>query len=1130
MWTDSLPWMLALIAWRIALVGVYGAGLSYSRRNDRFASAAPLLKILIAENVLAVLCMALLLAVGSLPSWAVVTSFARLLLADCDFLGWCVFALLPLAVYMPAAYAVLKRNFVSYFSTPTGYVFLCVFVFLTSIAAFWPHEFFTSNMATLHQLTAWAPFIMLIFIPAITMSVWAEERRQGTDELLLTMPADDLDVVLGKYLAAAAIFTCSLLFSQLSNYAVLNPLALGGADVGLFFTTYLGYWMIGLAMVSIGMVASFLTRNLTVGFILGALFNVPLVALAKADTAVGQANLAQSLSRWSLSLQAEDFSRGVISIASVCYFLMIVVGGIYVSVVLIGRRHWWGGRDGHSMIGHYALRVLAIIGLTAAVSLFFTNNDFIRYDTTSEKISSLSPDTRKLLKELDLDRPVYVEAYISQTLPEEFVNIKFDLISLLEEIRSRAGDNVKISIHDNMEPFSVEAKQAEDRYGIRPTVLRTRSQGVYSEEEVFLAAVFTCGLERVIVPFFGQGASVEYELVRSLVTVAAEAGPSKKGEGEKVAKASGNTASAKEKGAAADKDGDTKDEKDESGARADRRRVVGVLRTDAQMNGTDPNDFMAMMQGRSQPQQAILAELGKQYTVEDVDPNAPIDVARYDVMLAVQPSSLTDPQLDNLIKAISDGLPTAIFEDPAPLVIGSAPGTDQPKPPMGGMMGQMQPPPPKGDIKKLWNLLGVRLARARLGTMSPPSDSQPKWQINWRPFTSIVWQNYNPYPRVREFPDTVVFANPNAAGAENTFNSEQPAVSGMNEVAFIAPGALQELRAADKSSTAKSLRVIPLVRLGTDTGVMPADPHSAGEDVLIEELDPGDRDDFETEDATRERLELRAEQQRLETGVEYLLAARISSRPPEKKKETKDKKKADSSADQATAKKIDVVLVSDIDILDRMWIAMRDSPPGEIDFQFQNVAFALNLVDALAGDERFLDIRKRTVHHAPLKLIENRIREAEDNAQLEIERFEKSINEQREQAAKKREKMVQSIEKDLREAEKELQELIKRREGIDSTVISEAESAERQARQKLQWRRTRNEEDQRKQEEAQKNELAGKLRQIQRDLDLDRRNIQNQFKVWAVALPPIPPILVALGVLVWRLNREREGVSRSRMR
>ena len=178
-------------------------------------------------------------------------------------------------------FAVFKRNFFAYFLNPTGYVFICVFVLLNSIAAFLPDEFVNSNLANLAQLNLWFPLIALVFVPAVAMSVWADERRFGTDELLTTLPLTPRQIVVGKYLAAGAVYTVSLLFSLVSNYCILE--FLGEPDRGLFLSTYLGYWLVGLGMTAIATVVSYLTPQLTVAYILGALFNVPLLALQWAD-------------------------------------------------------------------------------------------------------------------------------------------------------------------------------------------------------------------------------------------------------------------------------------------------------------------------------------------------------------------------------------------------------------------------------------------------------------------------------------------------------------------------------------------------------------------------------------------------------------------------------------------------------------------------------------------------------------------------------------------------------------------------------------------------------------------------------------------------------------------------------
>lgn len=165
-------------------------------------------------------------------------------------------------------FGIAGKELRSFLGNPTGYVFLTLFIALCAGAAFWPREFFDRNLADLATLNKQMPLILMLFVPAITMTLWADERRAGTDELLLTLPVRDTEVVFGKFLGAVGVLSIGLVFS-LANVGVLAYL--GEPDVGLMFSTFLGYWLIGTLFVAVGMIGSLLTTNVTVAFVLGVL-------------------------------------------------------------------------------------------------------------------------------------------------------------------------------------------------------------------------------------------------------------------------------------------------------------------------------------------------------------------------------------------------------------------------------------------------------------------------------------------------------------------------------------------------------------------------------------------------------------------------------------------------------------------------------------------------------------------------------------------------------------------------------------------------------------------------------------------------------------------------------------------
>jgi len=233
---------------------------------------------------------------------------------------------------MRETWTLTKRELNSYYDSPAAYVVMSVFLLFTGW--FFGTTLFLENSASLRSMFDLIPFIFLFFIPAITMSTFAEERRSGTLELLLTMPVRDWQVIAGKLLAVVLFLAAS---ASLTLIYTISIAAMGDLDAGATIGGYLGFLLLGTASSAVGIFASSLTRNQIVSFIVGFGIIFVLFLLDKITPFV-PGSIAGIIQYLGTDFHYRNLLRGVIDSRDVLYYVSLTILACLLTSYSMSRR------------------------------------------------------------------------------------------------------------------------------------------------------------------------------------------------------------------------------------------------------------------------------------------------------------------------------------------------------------------------------------------------------------------------------------------------------------------------------------------------------------------------------------------------------------------------------------------------------------------------------------------------------------------------------------------------------------------------------------------------------------------------------------------------------------------------
>ena len=546
---------------------------------------------------------------------------------------------------------VFGREFKSYFDSPVAYVFLVAFLVLAGFLTFGVAMLYERRQADLTPFFFWHPWVYLLLVPAATMGSWAEERRNGTIELLLTLPVTLTQALVGKFLAAWAFIGIGL---ALTFPVVATTAWLGTPDWGAVFCGYLGSFMLAGAATAIGVFASSLSRSQVIGFVaaLAITFAMLLIGFDPVVNAVANwgvpAAVVNAVASCSLMSHFESLRRGVIDFADIGYYVAVIVFMLAAAhAVTDGQKN--GKQKG-------ALGLVLLAAVLGAANLILASMS-LRIDLTAEGLYTLSKGSKAVLGKLDEN--VTLKFYFSSSSAETPMAVKTyanQVQSLLKEYELAGNGNIVLEAYDP-KPDS-DAEEWAQRYGIEPQNMTPFGQPVY------FGLVAVCGDREETLAHLSQRteSTLEYDVTRLVTRVAWPERP-----------------------------------------------VLGLMTSLQGVMGQQPNQMMMMQGQRPQPGWAAFTELSKDYEVREISPTAESIDSDVKALVVLHAKDLSEKTLFAIDQFVIKGGRLIACVDPFS-VMDMLSSRQQQNPMMMQMGGQDGP----STLGKLFDAWGVSFDTSKL--------------------------------------------------------------------------------------------------------------------------------------------------------------------------------------------------------------------------------------------------------------------------------------------------------------------------------------------------------------------------------------------------------------------------------